>query len=58
MIGAVGAVAQCLDGAVADSPALPGGRGWNWNEQKEICMAMVKAMAGGGSREDCLFQQS
>jgi len=31
--------------------ALQAGAAGNWNEQKEICMAMVKAMAGG-SRED------
>lgn len=52
MMGAVGC--WSLNAWMGPSPivrALQAGAAGNWNEQKEICMAMVKAMAGG-SRED------
>jgi len=52
MMGAVGC--WSLNAWMGPSPilrALQAGLAGNWDEQKEICMAMVKAMAGG-NRED------
>ena len=52
MMGAVGC--WSLNAWMGPSPilhALDAGAAGNWDEQKEICMAMVKAMSGG-TRED------